>query len=80
MFYIEIVFIVIAELVRIELLCSFYQVEVDISVLILYHPGAVRHPFEFLFDTEFVDPVEVDIDRCVKQKFLQCIIAVQCYV
>ncbi len=69
LFYVEIVFVVIPELVRIELLGAFYQVEIDIGVFVLYHPGAVRHPFEFLFDAEFVHPVQVDIRGGVQQEF-----------
>ena len=76
----EFVFIVVSQVVGIELLRSLNDVEVDVGVLGIKHPGAIRHLLELLVDAELIDEVQVDVGRRIEGKFLQRIASVEHHV
>ena len=55
--HVEIIIVIIPELVRIELLRPLYHIEIDESILLVEHPGAIWHLLEFLLNTEFIHPI-----------------------
>ena len=61
----------------IELLRPFYDIEINVGILVGEHPSAIRHPLELLLDPELVHPVEVDVRRGVQEEFLDGVITVQ---